>query len=103
MEGTLPDGTAVVALLIAAMRECATNAVRHADATKLYVKLCCEDGFEKAFITNNGILPRGETIEGGGLTSLRVKIERSGGSMTVRSVPEFELTVSIPVAKEETP
>lgn len=103
IEGTLPDNAAVVALIIAALRECATNAVRHADATKLYVKLCCENGLQKVYITNNGIPPHGQAIEGGGLTSLRAKIERGGGSMRVQSMPEFALAVSIPVAKEETP
>lgn len=103
LEGTLPDNAAVVALIIAALRECATNAVRHADATKLYVKLCCENRLQKVYITNNGIPPHSQTIEGGGLTSLRVKIERGGGSMRVQSMPEFALAVSIPVTKEETP
>ncbi len=103
LDGTFPKDAAVSALLIAAIRECTTNAARHADATALYVKLRCRDGFVAAAITNNGALPRGNTVEGGGLTSLRAKIERSGGSMAINRLPAFELNVSIPSAEEAAP
>ena len=37
-----------------------------------------------------------EITEGGGLSSLRKKIESEGGTMAVRSLPEFELIVTLP-------
>lgn len=98
LEGTPPEDRLAVSLLLAAVRECATNAVRHAGATQLYVRLWQENGCVRAAITNNGAPPQGEVTEGGGLGSLRARIERFGGSMAVRSTPDFRLAVLIPMA-----
>lgn len=101
LDGTLPNDAQALALLTAAIRECTTNAARHADATELYVKVGCDNGLAEARIANNGEIPQGKPAEGGGLTSLRAKLERSGGSMSIRCLPEFEMTVTIPIKKEE--
>lgn len=102
IEGEFPASTAAAELLAAAVRECMTNAVRHAGATELYVKLTYGDGTVSARITNNGAAPRGEITEGGGLSSLRVRIRQKGGTVKIQSVPRFELTVSVPTEWEET-
>lgn len=102
-EGEFPANAAAAALLEAAVRECMTNAVRHAGATELYVKLACGRGTASAQITNNGAPPQQEVIEGGGLSSLRVRICRKGGTVGIQSLPRFELTVSVPTEWEETP
>jgi len=39
-------------------------------------------------------------VEGGGLSTLRRRVERAGGTMTVQSFPQFKLTVTIPKEKE---
>ena len=39
-------------------------------------------------------------MEGGGLSTLRRRVERAGGIMTVQSFPEFKLTVTVPKEKE---
>lgn len=101
LEGTLPQSKASAYLLITAMRECATNAVRHAKSTELYVKLESRDRFCSAVINNNGNTPDREISEGGGLSCLRARIEKAGGSMTVISSPRFELTVTVPEITEE--
>ena len=54
-----------------------------------------------AKITNNGALPQAEVTEGGGLSSLRTRIEKRKGTMAVRIKPVFELTVAVPINKEE--
>lgn len=102
IEGEFPASTAAAELLAAAVRECMTNAVRHAGATELYVKLAYGDGTVSARITNNGAAPQGEITEGGGLSSLRVRIRQKGGTVKIQSVPRFELTVSVPTEWEET-
>lgn len=102
LDGELPEHPGAAELLIAAIRECMTNAVRHAGAGELYVKLTCDGDRASAVITNNGTVPEGKIVEGGGLSSLRVRITGKGGTMHVKSVPRFELTVSVPVNWEET-
>ena len=101
LEGKLPEDTAAAEILLAAMRECMTNAVRHAKAGELYVHLTCDENTASAVITNNGEVPAGEIVEGGGLTSLRSRIRKYGGSMQIRYVPEFEMTVAVPLGLEE--
>ncbi len=39
--------------------------------------------------------------EGGGLSMLRLRVEEAGGSMEIRSSPDFKLMLSLP-EKEET-
>ena len=86
---------------LAAKAVIAANAVRHAGAKELYVRLACSDQTAYVSVTNSGAAPEGEIAEGGGLTSLRILVKKSGGSMEIKTVPRFELTVSVPVRREE--
>ena len=51
---------------------------------------------------NDGDKPDGEVTEGGGLGSLRKKVEREGGTMMVQSDPEFTLTIALPKERGDT-
>lgn len=101
INGDFPEKKEIRELFMTAIRECMTNAVRHAGARELYVKLFRIQDVEMAVITNNGAVPEGEIAEGGGLSSLRVRIQKKGGRMKIRKTPGFELTVSIPEKWEE--
>lgn len=93
IEGELPENNEI---LTAAIRECVTNAVRHAAARDLYVRIVRNESRLTAFITNSGLPVKGEIAEGGGLTSLRHRVENGGGKMTVKTDPisgAFELTI----------
>ena len=98
--GQLPNNEKTAYLLTCAVRECVTNAVRYADATAIYVDFSETLNAASVVITNNGKLPEGEIKEGGGLSTLRRRIEREGGSMVVQAQPDFRLTVTIPKHKE---
>lgn len=98
--GTLPANEATAYLLTCAVRECVTNAVRHAGADILYVSFSETQAFATVTVTNNGIQPDREIVEGGGLSTLRRRIERIGGTMTVQSKPIFKLIVTVPKGKE---
>lgn len=95
-----PSENTVGEVLVSAIRECMTNAVRHAGAKELYVHITGDENTAAAVITNNGAVPNGEITFGSGLTSLQVRIENCGGTMRVKHSPQFELTVSIPLNKE---
>lgn len=101
LDGKLPEDAAAADVLIAAIRECMTNAVRHAGARELYVYLTCDGKTASAAITNDGAVPSGRITEGGGLTSLRFRVSQHGGTMQVRHTPKFELMVSVPFGLEE--
>ncbi len=96
LTGELPEKEEAAYLIVVAIRECITNAIRYANATELYVTVEQKEGRATARITNNGDPPKGWINEGGGLSSLRRKIERAGGLMDIRSMPTFELKVNLP-------
>ena len=98
--GSLPKQENVAYLLTCAVRECVTNAVRYAEATELYAEFSENDAEAAVTVTNNGRIPDKEIIEGGGLSTLRRRVEREGGIMSVQSLPKFKLTVIIPKGKE---
>ena len=98
--GALPRQEAAAYLLTCAVRECVTNAVRYAGATELYADFSENEREATVSITNNGKAPEGEIREGGGLSTLRRRVERAGGTMAVASVPIFRLTVTVPKEKE---
>ena len=99
-DGALPEGRAAD-ILAAAIRECLTNAARHAGAKDLYVRLESDGAAATAVITNGGAVPEGEIVPGGGLTSLRFRVESCGGTLQIQAAPQFKLTVSIPLNREE--
>ena len=93
--GELPKQERVAYLLTCAVRECVTNAVRYAEATELYVGFSETEAEASVTISNNGKIPESEIVEGGGLSTLRRRVERAGGVMTVQSLPNFKLTVTV--------
>ena len=102
VDGALPpSGTACASLLESAARECLTNAARHAGGTQLRLHLRPSSGKLRAVFTNDGKAPDGAVAEGGGLSSLRRSVESAGGSMHVESLPQFALTIELPLESEE--
>lgn len=101
LDGEFPEDKEAANLLITAIRECMTNAVRHAGATELYARITCDHQTASAVITNNGAVPEREITEGGGLSSLRAHIRNREGRMEIQSAPRFALTVTVPIGGEE--
>lgn len=99
--GELPKEESAAYILTCAVRECVTNAVRYAGATELYAEFTENETEAVVTITNNGKAPDSEIIEGGGLSTLRRRVEHAGGRMNIRSYPEFRLTVTVPKRKDD--
>lgn len=100
MDGVLPENRAAD-ILTAAIRESMTNAVRHANAKALYVHLENDGEIVTAVITDNGGVPVSGIVPGGGLTSLRFRVESYGGTMHIEASPQFKLVISVPLNREE--
>lgn len=97
--GTLPQKQPYQHIIATAIHECLTNTLRHAGGDLLNV--CVKDAPEniQAEFTNNGRQPKDEILEKGGLSDLRTLTEKYRGKMTIKVVPQFTLTISLP--KEE--
>ena len=98
--GNLPKQEKVAYIFTCAIRECVTNAVRYAKANNLYATFAENENEFTVTVTNDGIKPEKEIVEGGGLSTLRRRVERTGGFMRIDSKPQFVLTVSVPKEKE---
>jgi len=85
------------------VKESFNNIVRHAQATEVRLELACEDGHLRLTVADDGKgLP--EQVGGAGqdgLTNLRERIERMGGTLRVRSQAGrgTRLDFVLPVAK----
>ena len=95
MRGDEPKGDAAE-LMYTAVQVCLNNAIQYAQATELSVTIWEGSSSYTVMIRNNGKPPEKTITEGGGLTNLRRRIEKSGGKMTVQSLPEFSLVIDIP-------
>ena len=100
-KGKLPKEESAAYLLTCAVRECVTNAVRYAGASELYADFTETETEATVVVYNDGKQPDSEIVEGGGLSTLRRRVERAGGSMTVQSRPRFKLTVTVPKEKDD--
>jgi len=95
IEGQVPEQKTLKKLFCMAAIEAMTNAVRHADAKTLWITTEEEEAGLHITFTNDGAVPEQEITEGGGLCSLRRKIESAGGLMTVEWEPEYRLIIEL--------
>ncbi|NLV86690.1 MAG: hypothetical protein GX025_05680 [Clostridiales bacterium] len=96
IEGDFPEDEVLEILLVAAIRECVTNTLRHAVGDRVLAVITDGENFIHARISNNGKQPEKTIVEGGGFASLRRRIEKAGGKMEVQSLPNFALNISLP-------
>lgn len=101
LNGYLPKDPGLERIVISAIRECATNCVRHAHGTYIAVDIQERHGIYSVTITNDGEKPKGKITEGSGLSSLRLRIEASGGEMLTAYSPRFALLLNLPGTEED--
>ena len=81
--GEQPKSRKALQLLYAAVREALTNAVRHADATELTVKIKQDKQRYHIEISDNGGVSVSSITEGNGLSALRQRLEQEGATLKV--------------------
>lgn len=101
LTGRLPKDRKAAYLIVSAVRECVTNAVKYAKAKEVKAEIINGKGTFSVTVTNDGIPPKGRINEGGGLSTLRHRIESAGGEMAVAGIPEFALFIKVPAYREE--
>ncbi|MGN0564852.1 MAG: ATP-binding protein [Candidatus Heritagella sp.] len=101
LKGSIPQDTADESLIVAAARECVTNCVNHAKGNRVTVEITERVDIWHITITNNGEVPRGKIIEGGGLSNLRKSVEAAGGEMSLSHSPVFALILNLPRKEKE--
>ena len=99
--GEQPKSRKALQLLYAAVREALTNAVRHADATELTVKIAQDEKSYHIEISDNGSISISSITEGNGLSALRQRLEQEGASLKVLCNNRVSLIVNIPFDLDE--
>ena len=101
LRGYLPKENRTLRIVVAAIRECATNCVKHAHGS--YVAVDIQERFKmySITITNDGEKPKGKIIEGSGLSSLRQSVESIGGEMLTAYSPRFALLLNLLTTEED--
>ena len=95
-QGRQPPERKALLLLYAAIREALTNAVKHAGADKLTISVSENNGRYDVEIRNNGRAVNPPIQEGGGLSSLRKRLEQDGATMSYRYNDSVTLILTIP-------
>jgi signal transduction histidine kinase len=96
ISGPIPAGAPYRPLLAAAIDECASNAVKHANGDQLTVEIQHTDTEITYILHSNGDEPKEPIRESGGLLSLRSLVEKEGGTMRIEATSCFALTIRLP-------
>jgi len=92
---SIQDYSAVRLFMLAA-EEAMTNAVKHASAKTFVINVEENQNVLNVTFTNDGLVPKQQIQEGGGLRSLRQKINEIGGRTEINIESQYQLTISIP-------
>ncbi len=93
--GDIPTAPTIAHLFVSIIREAATNAARHANATNLNIAIRVDKTMWHISIENNGEKPVKPIIEGSGIFGIRKRVENLGGKIYIISEPRFSINVSI--------
>lgn len=88
--GEMPKEAQKAKALVKIIRECATNAIRHANATKLFVDL----SDDKIQIYDNGKFTSKTFVEGTGIKGMRLNSTELGGELFVSTQNGFEVIIN---------
>lgn len=101
ISGELPTVFDYAGVYVDILREAATNAVRHGYATNIKVSFIETKDEYSMRITNDGIVPTHEMVEGTGIKGMRKKVVFVGGYLLVDRIPEFAIMAIIPKKDEK--
>ncbi|KUG05497.1 hypothetical protein ASZ90_017077 [hydrocarbon metagenome] len=96
IKGTLPEAQEVAGVFAEVIRECATNAVRHADAGNVYVEFLENDEEYRLLVQNDGTTPSDPIVEGGGVPGMRRQVYELGGAFEIGLLPQYYIHIRIP-------
>ena len=88
--GEMPKEAQKAKALVKIIRECATNAIRHANATKLFVDI----SDDKIKIYDNGKFASKTFVEGTGIKGMRLNSTELGGELFVSTQNGFEVIIN---------
>ena len=91
ISGEMPREMQKAKPIIKIIRECATNAIRHANATKLFVKI----SDKKIEISDNGKFTNQTITESTGIKGMRLNAEMLGGELFISIDDGFKVVIEM--------
>ncbi len=87
-------------ILLSAVKECATNAIRHGQALRSDILVQEHRGQLRLAFTDNGI-GTADVHPGSGLSIMRERVQSIGGTLEIETGPEegFTVSITIPIAQ----
>jgi len=95
--GELPRKKEIALAFVSIIREAATNSVRHSHANLIQIVMTRRNGKQYLQTTDNGIALADDIHFGTGLTGIKHRIERLGGTLTINTRPRFTLLLEVPL------
>ena len=92
--GELPEGS-LAKTFVEVIRECVTNAVRHGVAKNITIELHETDGYHTLTVRNDGRVPSGQIVWGGGLSGIANKAKALDGELKIFSQKEFAVMLRV--------
>lgn len=99
--GEMPRDKSARDIIAAAAHECLTNCINHAGGSCVTVDISQNGEDVLAVFTNDGEKPNDKIVEGGGLSTLRRRVEGCGGKMNISHTPRFALSIIVTVKEKE--
>lgn len=96
ISGSLPENEKAAQVITEIIRECSTNAVRHANANHVFVELIEDKDKHTLLVRNDGVPPIFPIVTGGGIVGMRNQVNELSGKFSIESDPEFHIRVNIP-------
>ena len=95
IDGKLPQNKETAKVFFETIREATTNAIRHAESSKVFVNI--KETLEETYmiITNDGRKSNEFITENQGIKDMRRKVKKLGGMFYISTVPEFSVNISI--------
>ena len=96
IHGELPEDKRLSNLFVQIIRECSTNAVRHGQATEIYIHMWSSETGLHLNVSNNGNVPEQLPTEGSGTRGMRAALANFSGSLRVETDSLFTIQVVVP-------
>nr|MBP6886901.1 hypothetical protein [Oscillospiraceae bacterium] len=100
-EGQLPASDKISDVFVKILREAFSNALRHAGATRIFVRFDEGGAGHGMTVSNNGYCPSEPPKEGNGIQSMRARLEPLDGSLIIKTECEFVIRICVPSVSHE--
>jgi len=90
------DDSARAHCVLRCVQEIVTNALRHARAENLWIRIACEDDGAISVDAKDDGCGASVVRTGGGLSGMRARLEEMGGFLNVASAPSFAVSARLP-------